>query len=150
MKIEMILQGKKRFLNLLLLADEQENMIDRYLERGEMFVLYDDDVKGICVVTDEGNGTCEIKNIAINEKHQKKGYGKKLIEYVVKYYRDRYETMYVGTGDRSRALGFYEHCGFEKSHCVPHFFIDHYYHPIYEEGEQLVDMVYLKIDLKSS
>ena len=35
-----ITENKKRFLNLLLLADEQESMIDRYLERGEMLVLY--------------------------------------------------------------------------------------------------------------
>ena len=31
-----ITENKKRFLNLLLLADEQESMINRYLERGEM------------------------------------------------------------------------------------------------------------------
>lgn len=33
-----------------MLADEQEDMIDRYLENGEMFSLYDDDLKSICVV----------------------------------------------------------------------------------------------------
>ena len=33
MKIEKITSDKKRFLELLLLADEQESMIDRYLER---------------------------------------------------------------------------------------------------------------------
>ena len=31
MKIEKITSDKKRFLELLLLADEQESMIDRYL-----------------------------------------------------------------------------------------------------------------------
>ena len=36
-----ITENKKRFLNLLLLADEQESMIDKYLERGELFALYD-------------------------------------------------------------------------------------------------------------
>ena len=35
MKIDRIHTGKKRFLELLLMADEQESMIDRYLERGE-------------------------------------------------------------------------------------------------------------------
>lgn len=33
MKIREIKENKKQFLSLLLLADEQENMIDRYLER---------------------------------------------------------------------------------------------------------------------
>ena len=36
-----VLHNKKQYLDLLLLADEQESMIDRYLERGEMFVLTD-------------------------------------------------------------------------------------------------------------
>ena len=39
MKIREIKENKKQFLSLLLLADEQENMIDRYLERGTMYVL---------------------------------------------------------------------------------------------------------------
>ena len=53
---------KKRFLPLLLLADEQEEMIDRYLERGTMFALRgrEGGVRGVCVVTDEGAGILEI------------------------------------------------------------------------------------------
>ena len=39
-------------------------MIDRYLKRGTMYVLNDNGVKAECVVTDEGNGILEIKNIA--------------------------------------------------------------------------------------
>lgn len=34
---------KKQYLELLLFADEQESMIDRYLGRGDMFVLEDSD-----------------------------------------------------------------------------------------------------------
>ena len=45
MEVEIIRENKKRFLDLLLLADEQESMIDKYLERGEMFALYDGDLK---------------------------------------------------------------------------------------------------------
>jgi hypothetical protein len=33
MKIEKIIENKKQFLDLLLLADEQEDMIDKYLLR---------------------------------------------------------------------------------------------------------------------
>ncbi len=99
MKIEIIKHDKKRFLDLLLFADEQENMVDRYLERGEMFALYDGNLKSICVVTDEGNGKCEIKNLATSEPDQGKGYGRRLVQHVLKYYRDRFKSMYVGTGD---------------------------------------------------
>ena len=60
MKIEKVTADKKAYLDLLLLADEQENMIDKYLERGEMFILYDDGVKAECVVTKESEGVVEL------------------------------------------------------------------------------------------
>ncbi|MEX1308569.1 MAG: GNAT family N-acetyltransferase, partial [Eubacteriales bacterium] len=41
MNIIKITENKKQYLDLLLLADEQEDMIDRYLTRGDMFVLDD-------------------------------------------------------------------------------------------------------------
>lgn len=37
MKIKKVLNRKKEYIDLLLLADEQENMVDKYLEKGEMF-----------------------------------------------------------------------------------------------------------------
>ena len=39
MKISKIEDNKKRYMSLLFLADEQEDMIDRYLEKGTMYVL---------------------------------------------------------------------------------------------------------------
>ena len=56
MKIYEQKENKKQFLPLLLLADEQEDMVDRYLDRGSMYILDDDGVKCVCVVTDEGGG----------------------------------------------------------------------------------------------
>ena len=55
--------------------------------------------------------------------------------------------MLVGTGDAPRMLRFYERCGFTVSHRVENFFIDHYDHPVFDCGEQLVDMVYLQQEL---
>ncbi len=144
MRIERILGNKKRYIELLLLADEQENMIDKYLERGDMFALFEEDLKAICVVTKEGDGTFEIKNIATEPKYQGKGYGKKLIEYVVEFYEDECDTLLVGTGDSDLTIPFYKRCGFEESHRIKNFFTDNYDQPIYECGKQLVDMVYLK------
>ena len=57
MKIREVNENKKQFIALLLLADEQENMIDHYLEKGTMYVLEDGNVKAECVVTDEDNGS---------------------------------------------------------------------------------------------
>jgi len=39
MRIEKIIENKKQVLDLLLLADEQENMIDKYLPNGDLFAL---------------------------------------------------------------------------------------------------------------
>ena len=139
-----IKQHKKEFLPLLLLADEQEDMIDRYLERGTMYVLEDDGVKCQCVVTDEGNGVLEIKSIATDPQSQGKGYARKLIDYIAQTYKDRYSVLLVGTGDSPLTIPFYEKCGFVRSHRIKDFFVDNYDHPIFEGGVQLVDMVYLQ------
>lgn len=72
------------------------------------------------------------------------GYAGRLIQYISSYYKDKYRTMLVGTGDVPSTLRFYENNGFTLSHRIPDFFTDNYDHLIFEEGVQLVDMVYLK------
>lgn len=147
MKIRKVENDKKRYLDLLLLADEQENMIDRYLERGTMYVLEDDGVKAECVVTDEGGGMLELKNLAVEPAFQGKGYGKALVDFLVQSYKEQYTVLQVGTGDSPSTIPFYESCGFRRHHLVKNFFTDHYDHPICEGGVQLVDMVYLQREL---
>ena len=144
MKIREVNKNKKQFISLLLLADEQESMVDRYLEKGTMYVLEDNDVKAECVVTDEGNGILEIKNIAVDPEKQGKGYGKALIDFLASKYADEYSVLQVGTGDSPLTIPFYEKCGFVRSNKIPNFFTDNYDHPIYEGGVQLIDMVYLQ------
>ena len=72
------------------------------------------------------------------------GYGRVLIEEVVRRYSGRYDVLQVGTGDSPLTIPFYERCGFVRSHVVENFFTDNYDAPIYEAGVQLVDMVYLR------
>ena len=107
MIIREVKENKKQFISLLLLADEQENMIDRYIEKGTMYVLKDDNVKAECVVTDEGNGILEIKNIAVNPENQGMGYGKTLIDFIASQYADEYSILQVGTGDSPLTIPFY-------------------------------------------
>ena len=144
MLIQEIDENKKRYLHLLLLADEQEDMVDRYLERGTMYVLDDNGVKAECIVTNEGNGVLEIKNIATLPDYQKQGYARKLIDFLVAKYSEQYSVLQVGTGDSPLTIPFYEKCGFIRSYVVKNFFIDNYDHPIFECGKQLIDMVYLQ------
>ncbi len=144
MKIRKVTANKKQYLDLLLLADEQENMIDRYLEQGTMYVLEEDGIKAECVVTDEGGGVLELKNIAVRPADQGKGYGKALVDFLVQTYARQYSLLQAGTGDSPCTIPFYEACGFYKHHLIKNFFIDNYDHPIFECGVQLVDMVYLQ------
>lgn len=149
--IQEITHNKKQYLNLLLLGDEQESMIDRYLERGEMFALFSiaqSEPIGIAVVTDEGKGICELKNIAIDPKFQRKGYGKAIINYLCRHYKHRFQTISVGTGNSLQTTSFYKNCGFCYSHTIKDFFTDNYDHIIIEEGEILTDMIYFKKQLK--
>ncbi len=146
MRIEEIKENKKQYLDLLLIADEQEDMIDRYLEKGDMFALFDEEVQGVCVVTLEGT-TCEIKNIAVAESARGKGYGRKMIEFVKANYKGKCHTLLVGTGESPLTVPFYQRCGFVLSHRIENFFTDNYDHPIYEAGVLLKDMVYLKMDI---
>lgn len=147
MVIKQITENKKQLIDLLLLGDEQESMIDRYLEQGSLFALYDGDLKTVCVVTEIDGLTIELKNIATYERYQRKGYGRALIRYLFDYYKGKYKTMLVGTGDVPSALLFYRRSGFVPSHRIKNFFTDNYDHLIFEDGIQLVDMVYLRKDL---
>lgn len=144
-----IKENKKQYLDLLLLADEQEDMIDRYLERGTMFILDDNGVKAVCVITKEKDKTIEIKNIAVNPEYHRNGYGKAMIGYVIKRYKNNYDILQVGTGDSPLTVPFYKKCGFTESHRIKNFFTENYNHPIYECGILLKDMVYFKLNLKN-
>ena len=147
MEIKEVKTDKKRYLDLLLLADEQEDMVDRYLEQGTMYVLEDDGIKAECVVTDEGDGVLELKNIAVDPRFQRRGIGRAMIEALAKRYRGSYRVLLAGTGEAPSTLGFYQHCGFTYSHRVKDFFLQ-YDHPIVEEGVQLKDMVYFQRTLE--
>jgi len=142
-----IKNNKKKYINLLLLADEQEDMIERYLYRGTMYVLYNNGVRAVCVVTDEGGGVLEIKNIAVYPNFQRHGYGKYLISFIEQKYKKSFKTIKVGTGDSPITVPFYEACGFAQTYHLKNFFIDNYNHPIIECGKQLVDMIYFEKNL---
>ena len=127
MHITEVTENKRRHMDLLLLADEQEDMVERYLDRGTMYLLEDRGARAVCVVTDEGDGV--------------------LVRFVRERYAGVYRMLQVGTGESPLTVPFYERCGFRRSHVVKDFFIRHYDHPIYEAGRLLTDMVYFRMDL---
>jgi GNAT superfamily N-acetyltransferase len=150
MEIKKIVENKENFMDLLLLADEQENMVNKYLEKGELFALYENDLKTVAVVTQEKEGIFELKNIATYEKYQKNGYGSIMIKHIIQYYKNLGKLLQVGTGDVDWVMDFYKKFGFVYSHSIKNFFIDNYDHEMFENGKQLRDMVYLKIDFRKN
>jgi ribosomal protein S18 acetylase RimI-like enzyme len=146
-QIRIIKKRKKDYLPLLLLGDERESDIDKYLERGDLFALYDGDLKSICVVTDEGGGVLEIQNLATDERYQRRGYASQLLGYIFEHYKNRFDRITLGTGDAPGILSFYERRGFVITHRDPDYFTTHFDYPIIEEGVALKDRVYMEMKL---
>lgn len=90
MEIREIDDDKKRFLPLLLLGDEQESMIDRYLESSDMFAMFDrrNAPIAIAVVSKKAHGQYELMNLAVAPCHQRKGHGSQMIEFICNRYKE--------------------------------------------------------------
>lgn len=148
-EVRIISDDKKQFLELLLLADEEVRMIDRYLERGDMFALYDkNDAKSICVVTYEEDGVYEIKNLATYPESQRMGYASYLIEFVFNFYKEKNaKSLLVGTGYGTSTVSFYKKCNFKEAYVIKNFFTNNYSNPIIEDGVLLVDMICLRREI---
>ena len=145
MEIREITGDKRRYLPLLLVGDEQEEMVMRYLPHGSLFVCFDPDPCAVAGVTDEGDGGGELKNLAVEPCRQRQGYGRRMVAFVVRRYTARgYRTLRVGTGETPSTLSFYAQCGFRPAGRIPDFFTRNYDHPIVEEGVLLRDMILLE------
>lgn len=142
--IKKVIANKKDYLDLLLLADPSEKMIDKYLNKSEMFALsVNGIVVSVVVVAKISETTCEIKNLATAVEYQKHGFAKQLLQHIFQNYKNQFTTMIVGTTNSA----FYEKFGFQYSHTIDNFFIKNYEKPVIENGIQCKDLIYLKKDL---
>ena len=151
MRFAKVTENKKRYLDLLLLADESEEMVDRYLDRGDMFLLEaEGHTLASLVLTREGPDAWELKSLAVVPLWQGKGWGRAAVAFARGYCRGRGgRRLQVGTGDSPATLGFYQRCGFSITHREKDFFTRNYPAPIWDEakGGYLRDMVYLEMGL---
>jgi len=86
---------------LLLLADPSREMVDEYLAIGECRVAeIADEIVGVYVLAKLDAETVEIMNIAVNERMNGQGIGKKLIGDAIQTARELgFASLEIGTGN---------------------------------------------------
>lgn len=150
MEIRSLDQNEDYPMELLLLADPSREIVEDYVDRGELFVAEDTkQIIGVYVLLPTRPETVELVNVAVSEKFQGKGIGKKLVEDVVEEAKRKgYKTIEVGTGNSIIGqLVLYQKCGFRISGIDIDFFVRHYSEEIFENGIQCRDMIRLSQDL---
>ncbi|KAB7672687.1 GNAT family N-acetyltransferase [Bacillus sp. B1-b2] len=147
------LSNKDEFpLCLLLTADPSETLVMEYIKRGICNVAKEQDqIVGVYVLLPTRPETIELVNIAVEERKQGMGIGKKLVLHAIETAKDLgYKTIEVGTGNSSiNQLALYQKCGFRITYVDKDFFLRHYQEPIFENGIPCVDMIRLMMDIKS-
>lgn len=134
---------------LLLLADESIDSINKYLLKSKIYIAQKgSEIIGIFCLYKNNETDIELKNIAIKEKYQRLGYGTTLIDFIKTEVKKNFKTLIVGTADVGfRQIKFYEKNGFIKFDVRKNFFLENYPEPIIENGERLKDMILLKFEL---
>lgn len=148
--IRAIEQNRERFLDLLLLADPSEKMVKQYIAKGHLFVLFEnDEAYGVIHLLPQSSSVMEIKNVAVKEEVQGRGYGKKLVQHALTFCKQQgYQKIVVGTGNSGiNNLAFYQKVGFRFLSVVRDYFTANYDEPIFEHGIQCRDMLMLEVDL---
>lgn len=140
--IETVDADKRPYMPLLLVGDESEEMILRYIDRGVLYIgVLDGEVIAVCVVTEESGQVVEVKNLAVANGFRRMGYGRRMLGHIERIHAGK--IIQLGTGEAPSTLSFYKACGFTFSHRIPGFFTDNYPAPIIDDGVELRDMVYL-------
>ncbi len=146
--VKEIIKNKKDFMDILLIGDEEESMIDKYLEIGNLYALYDFEVlKSVCITLPVNKNTIEIKNLATYPKFQNQGCAAFLLNFIFRKYKNKFKYIILGTGENEKTLNFYKKFDFKEFARIENFFTDNYPNPIFENGIQLKDMIYLKKEL---
>ncbi|MUK87958.1 GNAT family N-acetyltransferase [Ornithinibacillus sp. L9] len=150
--LEYVEQGnRKNYIDYLLLADESEEVINKYIQIGDMFsVYYKDELAGVVLFTFDSNEVVELKNIALAPPFRRLGIGKRIVAWSLEHYkREGQQKMIVGTANSSIGnIAFYQKVGFRMVGIKKDFFND-YPNPIYEDGIQALDMVMFEKQLRN-
>lgn len=139
-----VLDNKLNYMDLLLIGDEDINMIMKYIEKSNLYVLKLEEVIGLIALCEYDEDTIEIKNLAIKKEYQNIGYGKMLIDFIEKTFRNKYNFIILGTGDSPLTIPFYTKLGFKRYEIIENYFLENYNHEIIENDVLLKDLIILK------
>lgn len=140
MEIRRISTGKETYMPLLLEADPSREMIEGYLDAGELYALMvNGQTCAVAVVAKREDGAWEIKNLAVAPQTRGKGFGVRLLGHLFKVLSARCDRLYVGTSEGNAP--FYEKYGFARDGVIEGFFEKHYPEPVIENGKALKDMI---------
>lgn len=132
---------------LLLLADETIEAIEKYIYDCDVFILERaNETIAVFALLKIDKNDVEIKNIAVNKDYQGEGIGSYLLSRIKEISKQTHVSrIIVGTPDVSdMQIGFYEKNGFKKFDVKKNFFVNNYSLPIIENGIQLRDMQMLQ------
>ncbi|WP_440895578.1 GNAT family N-acetyltransferase [Amphibacillus sp. Q70] len=149
-----VIQPKDRlpYLNYLLLADENEVAVNKYLHDGDMYAIYsNDEVVGTLLSTYQTKQIVELKNMALAPEYRNKGLGSFVINEMTDLYKVKgVKKIRVGTANSSIGnIVFYQKNGFRMDEIRRDFFKD-YPAPIYENGIRALDMIMFEKDITDS
>lgn len=150
MKFEEIFNKDNLPWNLLLDADPNKELVEKYIDKGRIFVLKEEKIVAVCVVIDKESEVVEIINLAVEEEFRGRGIGRKIINKVIEVMKqDQKSKIEIGTGNSSIGqLYLYQSCGFEMYELKRNFFVDNYEEEIIENKIRCKHMVKLMLNLK--
>jgi ribosomal protein S18 acetylase RimI-like enzyme len=146
--------ARERFLPLLLLADESEQQVRSYMQRGDLYVYASEaerDAAGVILAVAAGGATVELKAVAVARHLQGQGLGLRMMRAVIGDLRARgVRRVIVGTANAGIGqLAYYQKAGFRLLSVERDFFSPERGYPSHLEdnGIRLRDMVWMDQEL---
>ena len=145
---------RERFMPLLLLADESQEQVRSYMQRGDLFAFVDREgsAVGVVLTVPVEDGGVELRAVAVDAVHQNRGTGRRMLAAVLDELRRRgVRRAVVGTANAGIGqLAYYQKAGFRLLRIERDFFSPARGYPAVMEdnGIRLRDMVWMDLELR--
>jgi ribosomal protein S18 acetylase RimI-like enzyme len=148
---------RERYVPLLLLADDSEQQVRGYMQKGTLFVAEDEDREvGIVLAipvdsSDANNSEIELKAVAVEAASHNQGIGQRMLALVLPALEERgFTRVVLGTGNSGIGqIAFYQKAGFRMWKIERDVFSAERGYPpgLEENGIPLRDMIWLDREL---